>query len=360
MNLTATAVPVDDLEHFCLNVLQTCGLSETDARVAADVLVTTDTFGVFTHGTKLLRGYVRRLQAGGLKADAVPSLVSEGPGWAIVDGQSAIGMVTSTFAMNMAIQKARTVGVAYVGVRNSCHFGAAGYYALLAAKNDMIGMAMANDCAGMTVPGARKPVLGTNPFAYAAPAGTEDPIFMDIASSAVAAGKVWEAQALKKRIPDTWLVDADGLPTTDPFAFPGNGALLPFAGHKGYGFAVMIETLSAMLTGAGSRGEILSWMQHDPSKPTLHGAAFLAINVGAMLPIDQFKQRVDNMIRSIRQAPKAKGSAGVFLPGEMEWQKRRKALADGIPLPEDAMESLRGLAEDVGIEADWLTNATHG
>lgn len=354
MDHPTAVISVANLEQFCLAVLQKCGLSETDARVVADVLVTTDTFGVFTHGTKLLQGYVRRLRAGGLKADAVPTIVSEGAGWAVVDGQSAIGMVTSTFAMNRAIEKARTTGVAYVGVRNSCHFGAAGHYALLAAKSDMIGMAMANDCAGMTVPGARKPVLGTNPFAYAVPAGTEDPIFMDIASSAVAAGKLWAAQAKRQKIPDTWLVDADGLPTTDPFAFPQNGALLPFAGHKGYGFAVMIEILSAMLTGAGSRGEILSWMQHDPSKPTLHGAAFLAINIGAMIPIDQFKKRVDDMIRDIRQTPKAKDSAGVFLPGEMEWQKRRKAMVKGVSLPEEVLESLRGLAKELGVKVNWL------
>jgi ureidoglycolate dehydrogenase (NAD+) len=354
MDHATTVVPVADLEQFCVAALQKCGLSETDARVAADVLVSTDTFGVFTHGTKLLRGYVRRLRAGGLKADAVPTIVGEGLGWAVVDGQSAIGMVTSAFAMNRAIQKARTTGIAYVGVRNSCHFGAAGHYALMAAKSDMIGMAMANDCPGMTVPGARKSLLGTNPFAYAVPAGTEDPIFMDIASSAVAAGKVWEAQAKKQRIPDTWLVDSDGLPTTDPFAFPQNGFLLPFAAHKGYGFAVMIETLSAMLTGAGSRGEILSWMQHDPSRPTLHGAAFVAINIGAMVPIDQFKQRVDNMIRDIHQAPKAKGAAAIYLPGEMEWRKRRTAMAEGVPLPGDVLESLRGLAEELEVNVSWL------
>ena len=128
------------------------GLGEADARLTADVLVTTDTFGVFTHGTKSLAGYVRRLRGGGLKADAVPRIEAEGPGWAIVDGQSAIGMVTSVMAMNTAIRKAAQTGTAYVGVHNSCHFGAAGYYANMAAKADMIGIAMANDCPSMTVP----------------------------------------------------------------------------------------------------------------------------------------------------------------------------------------------------------------
>ena len=185
-----------------------------------DVLVTTDTFGVFTHGVKCLRGYVTRLRAGGLKADAVPRVDREGPAWAIVDGQSALGMVTSVFAMNTAIEKAKTAGIAYVGVRNSCHFGAAGYYANLAAKADMIGMAMANDYPSMAILGAKKAVLGTNPFAYAVPAGKNDPIFLDIASSTVAGGKVRIAQTKNQKVPDTWMVDTDGMPTTDPFLYP--------------------------------------------------------------------------------------------------------------------------------------------
>ena len=146
-------VAVKDLDQFCRTALRRCGLNEEDAQRTADVLVTTDTFGVFTHGTKSLAGYIKRLRGGGLRADAVPQIVSEGPAWAIVDGQSAIGMVTSVFAMNTAMGKAATGGVAYVAVRNSCHFGAAGYYALLAARAGMIGMAMANDTPSMAVPG---------------------------------------------------------------------------------------------------------------------------------------------------------------------------------------------------------------
>ena len=349
------AVSVSDLEEFCRAALRKCGLSEADARLTADVLVTTDTCGVFTHGTKSLKGYVRRLRAGGLKADAVPKIVSEGPAWAIVDGQSAIGMVTSVFAMNAAIAKARTAGVAYVGVKNSCHFGAAGYYANLAAKADMIGMAMSNDIPSMAVPGSRKAVMGTNPFAYAVPAGNEDPIFLDIASSAVAGGKIRIMQALNRKVPDGWLVDAEGVPTNDPFVYPFAGALLPFAGHKGYGIALMIEALAAHLSGAGMRWDLVSWIDHDPTVPTHHGAAFLAIDIGQIVPIKVFKDRVDAMIRDIRQAPKAKGSERICVPGEMEWQKRREALANGIALPEDTLESLRGLAEDIGLKADWLS-----
>ena len=347
-------VSAGNLKAFCVAAMRESGMGASDAEITAEVLVTTDTFGVFTHGTKSLRGYVRRLRAGGLRADAVPEIVADGPAWAIVDGQSAIGMVTSVFAMDAAIRKAKGVGVAYVGVRNSCHFGAAGFYALRAAGADMIGLAMANDCPSMAVPGSRKAVLGTNPFAYAVPAGEEDPPFLDIASSAVSGGKVRIAQAMNQEVPDTWLVDADGLPTTDPFVYPHKGALRPFAGHKGYGMALLIENLAGVLAGAATMGEVLSWISDDLSLPTRHGAAFLALDVGAITPVDAFKKRVDRMVRDIRQAPKAKGSDRIYLPGEMEWQRRREALANGIALPGDVLVSLQGVAEDLGMKPTWM------
>ncbi|MGD0093714.1 MAG: Ldh family oxidoreductase [Planctomycetota bacterium] len=353
MQVETKTVAVAALEEFCQAALRTCGLSEEHARLTTEVLVTTDTFGVFTHGTKSLRGYVRRLRAGGLKAQAAPGVVREGPAWAVVDGQSAIGMVTSVFAMNTAIRKAGSAGLAYVGVRNSCHFGAAGYYALLAARAGMIGLAMANDTPSMAVPGSKQAVFGTNPFAYAVPAGEEDPIFMDIASSAVAGGKVRIAQMLNQKLPDTWLVDAEGVPTSDPFVYPYKGALMPFAGHKGYGFALLIETLSGMLTAGAAMAQIRGWIDSDPSLPTGHCAAFLALDVGAITPLAEFKSRIDSLVRDIRSRPRAKGAERIYLPGEMEWEKRRQALAQGIAMPQDVLDSLHALAQDLGMKAAW-------
>ncbi len=354
MEQQAKTVSVSDLTEFGVAALCQCGVSEADARLAIDVLVTTDAFGVFTHGVKCLRGYVTRLRAGGLKADARPRVDRQGPAWAIVDGQCALGMVTSVFAMNQAIEKAKTAGVGYVGVRNSCHFGAAGYYALLAAKADMIGMAMANDYPSMAILGAKKAVLGTNPFAYAAPAGKTDPIFLDIATSTVAGGKVRIAQTKNQKVPDTWMVDTDGIPTTDPFLYPQSAFLLPFAGHKGYGIALMIESLAGVLTGTGAMYDLQNWIDGPKDVPTNHGTAFLAFNIGAITPLDAFKDRVDRLIRDIHETPKAKGTDRLYVPGEMEWQNRRAALADGITLPPDVVESLRGLAGDLGLKANWL------
>jgi ureidoglycolate dehydrogenase (NAD+) len=354
MSQTTKPISVSNLIDFGVAALRKCGVSEADARVTIDVLVTTDTFGVYTHGIKCLRGYITRLRAGGLKANAVPCVDREGPAWAIVDGQNALGMVTSVFAMKKAIEKAKTAGVAYVGVRNSCHFGAAGYYATLAAKADTIGMAMANDYPSMAILGAKKAVLGTNPFAYAVPAGKNDPIFLDIASSTVAGGKVRIAQAKNQKIPETWMVDADGIPTTDPFLYPGSASLLPFAGHKGYGIALMIENLAGVLTGTGAMWDLNNWIDGRKDIPTNHGAAFLAFNVGAIIPLDAFKNRVDKLIQEIHDTPKAKGTERLFVPGEMEWENRRAALANGITFPADVIESLHGLCSDIDIKADWL------
>ncbi len=345
---------VSDLSEFGVAALRKCGVSEADARLTIDVLVTTDTYGVLTHGMKMLRGYVTRLRAGGLKADARPRVDREGPAWAIVNGQCALGLVTAVFAMNKAIEKAKTAGIAYVGVRNSCHFGAAGYYANLAARADMIGMAMANDYPSMAILGAKKAVLGTNPFAYAVPAGKHDPIFLDIASSTVAGGKVRIAQTKNQRVPETWMVDTEGIPTTDPFLYPHAAFLLPFAGHKGYGIALMIENLAGVLTGTGAMYDLNNWIEGPKNVPTNHGAAFLAFNIAAITPLDAFKNRVDRLIDDIHETPKARGTERLFVPGEMEWQNRRAALAGGIPLPADVVESLRGLAGDLGLRANWL------
>jgi ureidoglycolate dehydrogenase (NAD+) len=342
-------VSAADLHAFCMAVLARCGVSESDASTTADVLATTDTWGVFTHGVKALGGYVRRLRGGGLNPRARPTIVADGPAWALVDGHSALGMVTSVFAMRAAMAKARACGVGYVGVRNSCHFGAAGYYASLAAAENLIGLAMANDIPSVTAPGARGPVTGSNPLAYAVPTRSGQPILLDMATSAAAGGKVAAAHALGKTVPPGWVVDRDGLPSTDPAAFLQGGALLPMAGHKGFGIALLIEMLSAVLTGAAITRQVVSWVHGDPALATGHGAAFLAIDIGAMMPIDAFKQRVDALAHEIRSTPRAAGAERVYLPGEMEWERRQRALAEGILLPPDVVASVQALSEEVGV-----------
>jgi LDH2 family malate/lactate/ureidoglycolate dehydrogenase len=207
----------------------------------------------------------------------------------------------------------------------------------------------------VTAPGARGPITGSNPLAYAVPTGTGRPILLDMATSAAAGGKVAAAHALGKPVPPGWVVDRDGVPSTDPAAFLEGGSLLPMAGHKGYGIALLIETLSALLTGALVTRQVVPWVHGDASVPTGHGAAFLAINVGAMMPIAMFHQRVEALAREIHAAPKARGSDAIYLPGEIEWQRRERALAEGIELPPDVVASIEALATELEIPIREMT-----
>ena len=255
---TTGAVSADELRVFCLDALTRVGMGEEDAQTTADVLVTTDTWGVFTHGVKSLPAYIRRIRAGGIRADARPRVTTEGSGWAIVDGDSALGMVASTFAMRVAIEKARACGIGYAGVFNSCHFGAAGYYAAMAAEEDMIGMAMANDTPSVTAPGARGRVTGSNPLAYAVPTGSGMPIVLDMATSTVAGGKVAAAHALGKLIPGGWVIDALGQPTTDPGDFLGRRRADPDGRAQGLRFGAVDRDVGR---GSDRRGD------HTPGRP---------------------------------------------------------------------------------------------
>jgi ureidoglycolate dehydrogenase (NAD+) len=346
-NSSAKRVSAEKLKAFCIDALQSAGLSYDDAETAAQVLVTTDTWGTFTHGTHHLRNYITKIRAGGIDPKAKPQIVREGPGWAIIDGHAAIGMVTGCRAMELAIQKAATDGIGYVGVRNSTHFGGAGYYATLALPHDMMGIAMSNVDPIMVAPGGRVSVIGNNPFAYATPAGEEYPIFLDIALSAVASTKIHTAKALGKSIPADWIVDAEGLPATEIGDWPSVGSMLPMAGHKGYGLAILVEVLAGVLTGAAVTQEVKGWMA-QVSEPPGTGHSFIAIDVGRIMPIGAFKQRMDSMIQGIKASPKAKGADRIWLPGEMEWERRKVALREGIPLPEVVLESLAKLSQEIG------------
>jgi LDH2 family malate/lactate/ureidoglycolate dehydrogenase len=255
--------------------------------------------------------------------------------------------------MTLAIAKAKENGVGYAGVKRSTHFGAAGYYASMALQHDMVGLAMSNVDANMTVPGARGNVIGNNPLAYAIPAGSEHPIMLDVALSTVAAGKIYAAQDRNLPIPDTWLVDGDGLPTTDISGYPRVGSLLPMAGHKGYGLALLVEVLAAVLTGAAMTSQVRLWGSKW-DVPTDEGHAFIAIDAGAIMPLDLFQERVDWLVREIHAAPKASGSERIYLPGEMEWEKRAAAMEQGIDLPDDVRASLIRMAYEVGLDPGGL------
>lgn len=347
-------VKLNALKSFVLKALQKAGMSETNANTVADTLITTDTFGVMTHGTKNLRQYIQKMQAGGLDAAAVPSVEREGAAFAIINGNKAIGMLSACKAMEIAVKKAKEVGIAYVGVKNSCHFGAAGYYSNIAAKEGLIGLAMSNADPVIAVPNGKTKAIGTNPFSFAAPLGNGKSIFLDIALSNVAALKVIMAQEKGQNIPDTWLVDENGLPTTDAGKFPKSASLQPMAAHKGYGLAVLVEILASVMTGAGILSEITSW-NLDLSAPNNAGHAFIAIDISKMMPMEEFTKRINKMAEELKNSPKASGAERIFLPGEMEWDKRELAERSGeIEITDSMAESFAALSNEMDIELEIM------
>lgn len=344
-------ISIASLTDFCVQALTRTGLSATDAKTTADALVTADAMGVFTHGTKLLAGYLHRLKGGGYRATGRPRIEREGPAWAVIDGDSALGQVGSVFAMRTAMTKARNVGIAYVGLRNSGHIGAAGYYAWMAAREGFIGMVTGNDMPSVAAPGSRGAVLGSNPIAYGVPVGNGDPILLDMATAAVAGGKVYAAHQRGEPIPPTWLIDSNGQPTTDGSLYPHNASLAPMAGHKGYGFGLWCEILSGILPGGRITWEIGSWIFDEPSKPSWHNASFIAIDVATIAPPDQFETRLRKLIDEIHAVPTAEGVARVLLPGEREGTLLRQARTEGITLPADVLAKLEGVAKEFSLES---------
>lgn len=351
-----TTVSLKRLREFTADAFCATGVSRADAETAADVLVTTDAWGVFTHGTKLLAGYLPRLKLGGLRPHGVPRVTGEGGGWATIDGDSALGHVASVAAMRLAVAKAKQQGIAYVGVFNTCHFGAAAYYASLAASEGCIGIAMANDLPTVAAPGSRGAVLGSNPISYAVPAGRYRPLLLDVSTATVAGGKVYAARARGESIPANWIIGGDGRPTTDATGFPEVGALQPAAGHKGYGMALLIEVLSGVLTGAALTRGVGSWMMSDGSKPTGHGAAFIALNVDAVMPASRFAERMESLIDEIHSSPVADGTSRLLMPGEMEWERHERAMRQGITPPPDVVEKINEAADQVGLRSPFVEN----
>jgi ureidoglycolate dehydrogenase (NAD+) len=340
-------ISIDQLSAFVTFCLRSTGLSEADCVVTADALVSTDALGVFTHGSKLLVGYLKKLQGGGYPPSAVPRIERQGPTWAVIDGNAGLGQVGSTFAMGTAIDKAKTYGVAFVTLRNTGHIGAAGCYALQAAKSGCLAMVTGNDMPSVAAPGSKTAVLGSNPLAYAIPTAG-DPILLDIATAAVAGGKVYAAWQRGESIPATWLIGPDGLPTIDGSLYPHSAALAPMAGHKGYGLGLWCEVLSALIPGGAMTWQVGSWIFDAPSKPSLHNASFMVMDVDAMTDRAVYNTRMKSLIDEIHSAPTAEGIASVLLPGEREFQTANVAAQNGIALPEDVRIKLRECAEVIG------------
>lgn len=339
------------LRDYARRVLVQSGMSEDDASTVADIQIDADLRGVHTHGAAGLLGYVRRIRAGGANARAVPRVVSSAPGVALVDGDNGLGQVVAHYAMSIAIAKALETGIGAVTVRNSSHFGAAGHYAMMALEHDLIGSATTSAGCRIAAWGGKQPVVGNNPLAYAIPAGQEWPIVLDMAQSVVAAGKLAMAIRKGEQIPTGWALGRDGKPTTDPNEGQ-RGLLVPVGGPKGVGLAVVMDTLSGVMS--GSLFGLALAQPHTPENPSGLGHFFLALDPGRFMPIAEFKERVDTMIRDIKTSERAEGVDRLYLPGEIEFDLRRQRQEVGIPLLASLVDDLVALANELGLDGASL------
>ncbi len=336
------------LSAFCSQALVMEGMRSDYAEITAEVLSETDMFGTHSHGTKNLHNYIRKIRAGGMSLNDDLRIISNGPSYTYLDAGSIIGMVPAYKAMELAIEKSESAGIAISVVKNATHFGAAGYYALMAARRGKIGLVFSNVDANMTIPGARGKVIGNNPLSYAVPSGKYPPVFLDIAMSTVASLKVVQARKDGIMIPNNWIVDKNGLPTMDPSNYPEEGAMQPMAAHKGYGLSLMVELLTGVLAGGGIMDEVPSWLFNMGEKNDV-SHTFISIDVDKFAGRSAFEMRVEEMIDKIHGTPKADGIDRIFYPGEMEWDRYLKAETEGLNLPEDVIESLMGLSAEFGI-----------
>jgi len=335
-----------DLETAITEYLQAVGAESHEARQVADVLLQADMRGIRTHGCVYLPIIAERIKHGLINLPTRLKRITDDKATAVIDGSNGLGQVAAAEAMKLCIHKAGEAGVAVVLVRNTNNIGFLGYYSAMAAAGGMIGICLTNAAAAMAPWGGAEPLFGTNPLSVAVPLAGSDPIVLDMSSSVVARGKIRNAQRQDQKIPEGWALDAAGVSTTDP-AEALKGTVLPIAGPKGYGLALVVDILCGLLSGSKYGRDILTF--HEPQGPTGVGAALMAIDIARFMPLDRFKALAADYARVIRDSKKASGVARIFLPGEIEAEKEMLSRTQGIEVDSKLVEKINLLLKEKGL-----------
>jgi LDH2 family malate/lactate/ureidoglycolate dehydrogenase len=344
----------DQLHAFTRSIFTALGCSETDADSAATCLVAADVRGIDSHGVARLSGYVRLWEAGRINATPKVKIVHETPSTAVVDGDAGLGLVVAPFAMQVAIDKARAVGTGWVSVRNSNHFGIAGYHAMMALKHDMIGIAMTNASALVAPTFSVERMLGTNPIAVAIPAGSQPPFVADFATTTASNGKLEILQRKSEDAPLGWVQDKEGNASVDAAALKQGGVMLPLGSsrehgsHKGYALGSIVDIFSAVLSGASYGPWAPPFPAYVPMPENMPGQGlghfFGAMRVDAFRTAEEFKSHMDNWISRFRNAQPAPGHEKVLIPGDPEREIEVIRRKEGIPVENSVAEDLGKLA----------------
>jgi LDH2 family malate/lactate/ureidoglycolate dehydrogenase len=359
MAVASKVFPIEALREFSTRVFLQFGVSEKDAAQAADVLACADLRGIDSHGVARLHTYFDMLSLGRINPRPQINVVRSTPSTATIDGDNGLGLVVGPHANRIAMDMAEKCGSGWVSVCNTNHFGIAGYYVLKALERDLIGWAMTNATKLVAPLWGAERMLGTNPIAVAFPGKQEPPIVIDMATSAVAFGKIEIARRNGVAIPTGWGIDSQGRGTTDPNTMVAGGALLPLGsdrergGHKGYALAIMVDMLSCVLSGAnwGPFAPPFALRQETPTRSVGKGIGhfFGAMRIDGFIDADQFKSQVDDYIRVFRATKPAPGTKGPLIPGDPEREAEQVRRKTGVPLILPVVEDLLDISAKTGV-----------
>ena len=344
----AAKVSCERLRGFIAAAFVALGMPQSDANAVAGLMAEADLQGSDGHGVIRLPQYARRIRAGGVNLKPDISIARERAGMALLDGDNGMGHLVMKKAAAIAIDKARNTGIAWVGSQFSNHAGPASLYARMALPHDMIGLYFAVGNANHLPPwGGLDMLLSTNPIAVAIPAGSESPVVLDMATTVAAYGKVKARAQRGEMMPEGWMMDRDGQPLLDPTR-SDEGFLLPIGGYKGYGLSLVVGILAGTLNGAAMGRAVIDF-NHDDSSVTNTGQAVCMIDLSAWEDVAQFKERIDGLVRDLRESRRMPGVDRIWMPGEQSAQKRELHAREGIPLPAALIDALDKLAGELGI-----------
>lgn len=355
-------VSFEKLEDFMKRTLIAAGVPKEDAKICAEVLIESDKRGIDSHGIgRLYPIYIARIRDGVIDPVTQVDIVRQGPTTAVLDGNNGMGQVIAKQAMSMAIQKAKKFGMGMVSVRHSNHYGIAGYYATMAAEAGMIGMTGTNARPSIAPTFGVENMLGTNPLTFAIPTDEEFPFVLDCATSITQRGKIEVYERIGKELPAGWVIGADGTPRTDTTQVlkdlvSGGAALAPLGGigeelggYKGYGYATVVEILSAALQ-QGAFLKALSGMQDGKKVEYNLGHFFLAIDIEAFTSLESFQKTTGDILRELRNSKKAPNQDRIYTAGEKEYEAFKKRSVEGVPINEALERDIETIKTIYGVE----------
>lgn len=339
-------ISFEEEKELITKILLSLGVPEDRARITAEVLAEGDLRGFSSHGILRLPYIVRALQRGTILSSSEVKIVRETPATALVDGGHTLGHYVAYCAMRIAIEKAKNMGVSAVGVNNSNHFGIAGYYAEMAMREGMIGIVATTTDALVHPWGGAEPVLGTNALAIGIP--SDPPVLLDMATSVAARGKIVQAAKEGKPIPLGWAVDEEGNPTADPVKAL-KGALSPFGGVKGYGLGLVLEILAGPLVGAAAGKDVVGTLEPVSGFCT-KGDLMIVLNPSAFVDFHDFQIQTRRFIEQVKSCRKAPGVQRIMIPGEPEYEERKKRLIEGITISDEVWSEIETIKSELGIK----------